>query len=390
MLRGRSIVCFSSIDWTGLWQGHQEIMSLLADAGNRVLYVEHTGTRRPAVRDIPRLLARLRNVLSPAQRNVALPPNVTVLSPLALPAPYNPIALAMNKIIVGRQLREGMRRAGISDPIAWVFLPTPLVLDLLPVVKPSLTIYHNVDDFSSASPEAARIQQSEERLLREADLVFVTSQGLGRRAGRLNRNVHLFRSGVNFARFDEGSRRRPADEPSDIRGLKKPLVGYVGNMHKWVDLDLVASVAKAMPDVTFVFVGPRAVDVSILAELPNVVMVGPKVPEELPSYIRSFGAALIPYRRAPYTEHVFPAKLNEYLAMGTPVVSTPLPEIESFAREHGPVVAFAESASGFVTAIREALAEPSDSPKVERRRAVARAYDWTSRVEAMSACISHV
>ena len=33
MLRNVDIVCFSSIDWDFIWQGHQEIMSAFAEEG---------------------------------------------------------------------------------------------------------------------------------------------------------------------------------------------------------------------------------------------------------------------------------------------------------------------------------------------------------------------
>jgi hypothetical protein len=48
-LTGETILCLSSIDWDFNWQGHQEIMSRLADHGNRVLFVENTGVRVPVV-----------------------------------------------------------------------------------------------------------------------------------------------------------------------------------------------------------------------------------------------------------------------------------------------------------------------------------------------------
>ena len=60
-LRGHDIVCLSSIDWQFIWQGHQEIMSTLAAAGNRVLFVENTGVRRPTLRDLSRVRDRVRN-----------------------------------------------------------------------------------------------------------------------------------------------------------------------------------------------------------------------------------------------------------------------------------------------------------------------------------------
>src|SRR5436853_2257505 len=61
LLHGYDIVCFSSIDWQFIWQGHQEIMSTLAANGNRVLFVENTGVRAPSFADLPRIRQRLRN-----------------------------------------------------------------------------------------------------------------------------------------------------------------------------------------------------------------------------------------------------------------------------------------------------------------------------------------
>ena len=49
----------SKLDWHFIWQGHQEIMSALAANGNRVLFVENTGLRRPSFKDMPRLRKRM-------------------------------------------------------------------------------------------------------------------------------------------------------------------------------------------------------------------------------------------------------------------------------------------------------------------------------------------
>ena len=61
MERKPDIVCISSIDWDFIWQGHQEIMSRLAADGHRVLFIENTGVRAPNMRDLPRVRQRVRN-----------------------------------------------------------------------------------------------------------------------------------------------------------------------------------------------------------------------------------------------------------------------------------------------------------------------------------------
>jgi hypothetical protein len=61
MITGRDIVFISSIDWSYLWQVHQEIALRFAQAGNRVIYIENTGVRSPGLSDAGRILLRLKS-----------------------------------------------------------------------------------------------------------------------------------------------------------------------------------------------------------------------------------------------------------------------------------------------------------------------------------------
>ena len=106
----------------------------------------------------------------------------------------------------------------------------------------------------------------------------------------------------------------------------------------------------------------------------------------MPDYLRGFDVATVPYRLTDYTHHVYPAKLNEYLAMGLGVVATPLAEIERFNREHGDIVRVATGPEAFDAAVATMLSgsTPAD---VQRRVDVARANSWTERLQLMSSLI---
>ena len=93
------------------------------------------------------------------------------------------------------------------------------------------------------------------------------------------------------------------------------------------------------------------------------------------------------YRLTEFTSHIYPAKLNEYLAMGLPVVSTPLPEVRRFVDRHGDVVAIAEDADGFCSAIARALGNLAPD-RIERRLSCAQANDWAPRMAAMSEIVA--
>ncbi len=379
------VLCISSIDWDFIWQGHQEIMSTLAAQGHRVLFLENTGVRAPKLRDFPRLRHRLRNWWRGTGGFREERPNLFVFSPIVLPLPYSRIARWINRIFLVHSMRRWMRAVGFARPVVWTFLPTPLAHELIDHLDAALTIYYCIDDLASSSPEARRITSSEQAMFRRADLVFVTSEKLRQRAAESSARVHFFPFGVRFHSFEQ-ARLAPRETPQDLAQLRRPIVGYVGGMHQWVDQDLVADVARRLPHVTFAFVGPEQCDLSRLRACPNVTLLGGKPHATLPAYIRQFDIGIVPYKLSDYTSNVYPTKLNEYLAMGIPVVATDLLEIRRFNVDHGDVVSIAHGADAFAAAIERTLAEPQ-APLAERRIEVARSNSWPLRIARMSALI---
>jgi uncharacterized SAM-binding protein YcdF (DUF218 family)/glycosyltransferase involved in cell wall biosynthesis len=385
MLSGRNILCISSIDWDFIWQGHQEIMSTFAANGNRVLFVENTGVRPPRVRDFPRLRHRIHNWWRGTKGFREERRNLFVYSPVVLPFPYSRLARWFNRTLLVRALRRWMRAADFHAPIVWTFLPTPLARDLMREIDPRLTIYYCIDDLASSSHAARKISRTENKVFREADLVFVTSEQLRKRAAAFSDRVHVFPFGVSYESF-ERVRLAPNEVPPEIQELRKPVVGYVGGLHQWVDQPLICAIADAMPDASVALIGPPQTDVSALEHRPNIHLFGARPHADLPRYLKGFDVGIVPYRLSEYTAHVYPTKLNEYLAMGMPVVATDLAEIRRFNDKHGSIVATAGDAEGFVTKVREAL-QGSAPDAVQTRVRVAHENSWTSRIEEMSALI---
>lgn len=166
--------------------------------------------------------------------------------------------------------------------------------------------------------------------------------------------------------------------------LPRPIIGYVGGIHKFFDLEMLAAMARAKPGWSWVLVGPLQASTRELKRIPNIYLAGPKAHEDLPDYIRSFDVGIVPYLSNGYTATVVPSKINEYLAMGKPVVSTDLPEVSTFNDEHGVIITSRNRPAEFVASIERALLSTGENAMITRRRRVAALNNWEERLEGMS------
>lgn len=394
MIENQDILCISSIDWDFIWQGHQEIMSSLAANGNRVLFIENTGVRTPGFRDIPRLVKRIRNWSRSVKGMRKEKEGLFIYSPVILPFPYSTIARWINRRLIIAGVKRWMKSVGGSKPVIWTFLPTGLALDIINAIDNKLVVYYCIDNFAASSPEARKILKTEWALLKGADIVFVTARNLYDFCSKYNNNVHVFPYGVNMDVYEKAGKTAPK-RPADIPATTDAIVGYVGGIHKWLDFELVKFLAREHPDKSFVFVGPLQEDVTALKGVKNLHFLGQKSYEELPSYIGQFKVCIIPYLLTEYTKNVYPTKINEYLCMGKPVVSTALQEVLAFNdrnkdRKSGEDIVFiGRTKEEFSGLVDKAGRESAISCEVaDKRRAVAvKEGSWKVKIEDMCGLI---
>ncbi|HEV7485254.1 MAG TPA: glycosyltransferase [Thermoanaerobaculia bacterium] len=382
MLRGATIVCLSSIDWAFNWQVPQEVASAFAASGNRVLYIENTGVRRPSIRDVGRLRDRLRNWWRASGGVKATDQGPEILSPLLLPFPYARGAVAINERILLRAIRAWIGRDERRPLIVITFLPTPLARAAIHGLAPDLTLYYCADRMAETSVEAGKLRESEPLLLAEAGLVLTTSHGLQKTAAAIAKRVEYLPCGVRSAEFASAT-RSGAGRPSAFEGLTGPIIGFTGTLRDEIDVALLTELARLASDLNFVFVGPVAVDVTRLRAHKNVRFLGAVPHADVVTYTANLDAGILPYLLTDYTADVMPVKLKEYLAAGLPIVSTHLPEICRFADQHPGVISFASDAATFARALRHADADKSLA-SVEHRMAIARHYDWSEQMSQMS------
>lgn len=391
--RSRDIVIVSSIDWARNWQIHQQLATSLVAQGHRLLFIENTGVRSPRKGDFQRISARLKNWLTSTRGFREVSEDLMVFSPLFIPLPYAWWAVAMNRYLLTRAIRRWCRASGFRNPTLITFLPTPLVQGLIEGLDPCLTIYYCANDMAGGSEGAARLRPVEEAFFAKVDAVFCNSQALLDRARTLGGRAYLFPVGVDFDKFDQA--RQCGDLAPALKAMTGPKVGYVGSISHVFDQDALAHMARRLPHVQFVLVGPLSADVTRLQAYPNIHLVGPRPHDEIPGFIQGFDVALIPYVRNDFTEAVYPCKLNEYLAMGVPVVSRDLSEIRAYRDRHGDVVTLASTPDDYVSAIAAALSDASAAPLSmaadrEARVAAARVNSWPQRFTEMLQVINEL
>ncbi|HYE94132.1 MAG TPA: glycosyltransferase [Terriglobales bacterium] len=377
MIHNQSIICFAH-DFHGDPTSKTHIMRILSE-NNRILWVNSIGWRRPAVssRDARRIVAKVRQA---TQGLVRINPNLHVMSPLAVPFPGMPGVDQFNAGLLATSVRYYARRAGLSRPILWTFMPN--TVGLVGRLGESRVIYHCVDEYSAfAGMSKETIQRMENELVRRADLVLTSADSLCQARRKLNPCTYFVSHGVDVAHFsralDPGM--QPAPEVADLVARGTPVIGFFGLIAEWIDLGLIAELVRRRPEWTFVMVGKATVDLAPLRGLPNVRLLGQKPYAELPAYCRAFDVGIIPFRIDELTLKVNPLKLREYLAAGLPVVSSDLPEV----RKYADVVHVASGADGYLRAIEQALGERSE-PAARARVEAMKHESWEARVEEMS------
>ena len=385
-MKGENIVCVGFNDWDAEARTNQHhLMARLAAAGNRVLFIESLGLRRPTVarRDLRRILTRLRHALAgPRLRD-----DLFVLSPFVIPAHGSRAVRELNTRLLSTSVRRTTRRIGLAEPILWAYVPQ--AEPLIDALRPKRVVYHCVDDIGAHPHIQTRpFREAEERFAARADAVLCSALPLAERLRTLAppERVHLMTNVADTRHFANALRPIPVD--AGLAALPEPRLVFTGAISGVkVDLQLVREVARRRRNWTIALVGPvglgdPATSVAPVAAEPNIHLLGPRRHEELPNVLRGAAAGLIPYRRNALTASIFPMKVYEYLAAGLPVVATALPSLRGIEG-----IVRAERVEDFVAALDRALAE--DSPERRRMRSSAAAgHSWEARLREIDAVLA--
>lgn len=257
----------------------------------------------------------------------------------------------------------------------------------------SLVIYELIDDFDLLENPAV-IKQAKNMFTKliKRDNTFVLASAnklykIAENMGAPKANLVLNQNAVNIDDFTKDNLPIP-DVMKKILKKKKTIIGYYGALtDSWFDFKLIKDLVKKCPQYEFVLMGLKykddAIDkteeyINYLSKFDNFTYIPPVPYKEIPAYAKCWDVATIPFKINDITLGCSPVKLFEYMAMGLPIVTTPMPECELYKS-----VFIAKDSAEFEKQIKNALRAKETKNYQETLAREASENTWESRVNDM-------
>jgi len=319
-------------DWGRHPSSTQHLMKCMT-IKHGVFWVNSIGLRRPKLTDGKRIIEKLKQLNNASANNfnqnktladVEVKP-LEILAPIALPCPGSRIAYVINRLLLTYQTRAILARHVVDKNlprILWLSLPTGrCVIDAL---EEDIVVYYAGDDFSALhGVDHKQVNFEETELVKHADIIFAASDNIARQFPQSK--TYLLPHGVDLTHFSSVCERPGHYPDSDL------VVGYYGSITRWLDFELITFLARARPDITFLFIGKIEFDDCPIFEYDNIVHLEDMPHGELIQYAANWQISLIPFVDNEQIKACNPLKLREYLAIGHPILSTKYPAVTVFS-----------------------------------------------------------
>lgn len=390
LIRNRDIVIIGLQQWYTPIGSNCKNIALQFARHNRVLYVNSPLDRRTILRekDDPNISYHLKTLQKKEPAIIPVGENLWSYYPSSvlesinwLPAKARPLFSWLNKRNnrkFAASIHEATTALGFSDLIIFNDNDIFRGFYMKELLKPAVYIYYSRDYLLGVDYWKKHGEKLEPQHIAKADVALANSTYLTDMLKKYNPNSFYVGQGCDLSLFDVTQQYAV---PADVANIKGPRIGYVGALNALrLDPGIIEHIAREKKDWSIVLVGPEDeyFRQSVLHQLPNVHFLGRKELKELPAYIRAFDVCINPQQVNVLTVGNYPLKIDEYLALGKPVVATATRTMELFDSH----TYLARNANEYVTLISRALSE--DSPALQEERiAFARSHSWENSVTAI-------
>ncbi|WP_316839591.1 glycosyltransferase [Pedobacter gandavensis] len=385
MIKNRDIVVIGQQPWDTEIGSNCKNIALEFSKHNRVLYINSPLDRITLYRNKQdaKIRKRLEVIQGKAENLIPIQDNLWNFYPDKMVESINWIGstkvfsflnLRNNKKLAG-SIEKALKRLNFQDIILFNDNEMFKGFYLNKLLKPDLSIYYSRDYMVAVDYWKKHGEELEPKLIASNDLCVANSTFLADYCKQFNPHSYYVGQGCDLDIFVEDPEKQA---PADIAALKGPVIGYVGALQSIrLDIEIISHLALSRPEWNIVLVGPEdeVFKNSVLHGIPNVLFTGIKPIADLPDYINAFDVCINPQLVNEVTIGNYPRKIDEYLAMGKPVVATATKAMETFSD----FVYLAESKEDYVSMV--ALALENDSQELHTsRRGFALEHTWENSV----------
>lgn len=389
MIKGKDIIVVGIQAWDIEIGSNCKNIALEFAKNNRVLYVNppmvRSTMRKDKHKESIQKRIKIKNGLAPDI--VEIGANLWNLYPKNVAESINWIgSQAIFKILNKRNARlytdnikSAAERLRFKDVILFNDSSMFLGLHLRKFLQPDIYVYYMRDYLVKVPYWQKHGERLEPEVVKDADVLTTNSEFFSEFGLQYNSHSYMVGQGCDVSHFsDEDDTIKIPDE---FKNIPKPVIGYVGSLTTLrLDIELLEHMANKRKDWSIVLVGPEDDDFknSDLHNLSNVYFLGRKNESELPNYVKGFDVAMNPQLSNNLTIGNYPRKIDEYLAMGKPIIATKTKAMEMFRD----CVYLGQSKEEYITLTEKALTE--NAPELENKRInFAKSHTWTNNVQAI-------
>jgi teichuronic acid biosynthesis glycosyltransferase TuaH len=387
MLQGENIICIANTSWFGNYaKSTVQIMERLAKHNN-VLFVEYHYTVKDIIATwfgkqnapVKRLLGikslmeidtnagtKIFNLVPPAGLPVYFLKNEKIFN----------VLFRFNTYIYRKALQKVIRKLNFQHPVIITAYNPFYGLSMQKRFGEKTDIYYCYDGVESGF-FGKRIFNVEEKYSRSADAIITTSDYLNNVKLKLNPNSFVVKNGVDFPLFSKYAKK-------EIYTRERKKVGFIGSLDPRFDIETVEYTVRKLSHFDFEFTGDMRNETmkNRLRTYPNVLFFDPVKPDDVPELLAKYDIGIIPYIVNEVNKNIYPLKINEYLAVGVPVVMTPFANLPEFEN----IVSVSTDKEDFCAKL--IFETKNDTVKKLNKRIVfASDNSWDARTESLSQII---
>lgn len=214
------------------------------------------------------------------------------------------------------------------------------------------------------------------RNIQSASWVTLSCRTLGEELGVPLSKSSILPNGIDLSLFKKFRKKTK-------KATKRWLIVYSGVLREWVDFKPIFKAIKLLSSeyqLTLEIAGKEGDFQKVLTSAKKIGVadkikfLGTLPYYRIPQFLSRADIAILPFKENDVAKCAFPLKLLEYIALGLPVISTPLPEVKNLL---GSTILYARNDNDWANALVKMFKNyPYHKSTISKKFALLSQYDW--------------